>query len=134
MGSDGSDKFTRRTILKTGAGAAIAGPLAQHHAQASSTDENPSRQSNYVALGIRPMINATGNVTVFGGSVMPAEVVAAWIDASKDFVNILDLHNKVGQRIAGLIGVEAALVTTGAAGAMLLAMNSDPPKRQELST
>jgi L-seryl-tRNA(Ser) seleniumtransferase len=121
MGSDGSDKFTRRTILKTGAGAAIAGPLAQHHAQASSTDENPSRQSNYVALGIRPMINATGNVTVFGGSVMPAEVVAAWIDASKDFVNILDLHNKVGQRIAGLIGVEAALVTTGAAGAMLLA-------------
>jgi L-seryl-tRNA(Ser) seleniumtransferase len=36
-------------------------------------------------------------------------------------VNLLDLHDKVGKKIAQLIGVEAALVTTGAAGALLLA-------------
>src|SRR5262249_45410230 len=47
--------------------------------------------------------------------------VAAWVGASKHFVNLLDLHDKVGERIAKLIGVEAALVTTGAAGALLLA-------------
>src|SRR5205085_463933 len=35
--------------------------------------------------------------------------------------NLLDLHDRVGERIAQLVGVEAALVTTGAAGAILLA-------------
>jgi L-seryl-tRNA(Ser) seleniumtransferase len=59
-------------------------------------------------------------VTVLGGSLMPPEVVAAWVDASKHFANILDLHDKVGERIAQLVGVEAALVTTGASGALLL--------------
>jgi D-glucosaminate-6-phosphate ammonia-lyase len=33
---------------------------------------------------------------------------------------LLKLHDRVGERIAKLIGVEAALVTTGAAGALLL--------------
>ena len=63
------------------------------------------------------VINATGTVTFLGGSVMPPEVVVAWVDASRHFVNLLDLHDKVGRRIARLVGVEAALVTTGAAGA-----------------
>jgi hypothetical protein len=34
----------------------------------------------------------------------------------KYFVSLTDLHEKVGQRLAQLIGVEAVLVTTGAAG------------------
>jgi L-seryl-tRNA(Ser) seleniumtransferase len=42
------------------------------------------------------------------------------VDASKHFVNLLDLQDKVGDQIAKLVGVEAALVTTGAAGALLL--------------
>src|SRR5262249_59086022 len=79
-----------------------------------------SRQSVYEALGVKHVINATGTVTVLGGSLMPPEVAAAWVDASTHFVNILDLHDKVGERIAQLIGVQAALVTTGAAGALLL--------------
>src|SRR5262249_29655124 len=61
-----------------------------------------------------------GTVTNLGGSLMPPEVVAAWVDASRHFVNLLELQDKVGQRIAELVGVEAALVTTGAAGALLL--------------
>src|SRR5207253_1578773 len=44
----------------------------------------------------------------------------AWVDASRHFVDLLDLQNKVGDKIAQLIGVEAALVTTGAAGSLLL--------------
>jgi L-seryl-tRNA(Ser) seleniumtransferase len=74
----------------------------------------------YETLGVAHVINATGTVTVLGGSLMPPEVVAAWVDASRHFVNLLDLHEKVGARIAQLAGVEAALVTTGAAGALLL--------------
>src|SRR5262249_36822991 len=48
------------------------------------------------------------------------EVAAAWVEASKHFVNLLDLQDKVGDKIAKLAGVEGALVTTGAAGAILL--------------
>src|SRR5262249_8970932 len=35
-------------------------------------------------------------------------------------VNLSDLQDRVGERIAKLIGVDAAMVTTGAAGALLL--------------
>src|SRR5262249_47943547 len=76
--------------------------------------------SVYQALCVKHVINATGTVTMLGGSLMPPEVVAAWADAAKHFVNLLELQDKVGERIARLVGVEAALVTTGAAGALLL--------------
>lgn len=76
--------------------------------------------TNYDSLGIRRIINATGTVTMLGGSIMPPEVVAAWVEASKSFVNIVDLHEKVRHRIAELLKVESVLVTTGAAGAIVL--------------
>jgi len=111
-----SGNMTRRRMLQTGAGLAIGGTLSSGEAFAGP----PAKASVYEALGVKHVINATGTVTVLGGSLMPPEVAAAWVDASKHFVNILDLHDKVGERIAKLIGVEAALVTTGAAGALLL--------------
>src|SRR5262249_39653216 len=76
--------------------------------------------SVYQALCVKHVINATGTVTNLGGSLMPPEVVAAWADAAKHFVSLLKLQDKVGEKIAKLIGVEAAMVTTGAAGALLL--------------
>jgi L-seryl-tRNA(Ser) seleniumtransferase len=108
--------MTRRHMLQTGAGLALAGTLPSGNTAAAP----PGKSSVYEALGIKHVINATGTVTFLGGSLMPPEVVAAWVDASKHFVNILDLHDKVGARIAQLVGVEAALVTTGASGALLL--------------
>src|SRR5204863_1108569 len=36
------------------------------------------------------------------------------------FVDLIELQNRVGEKIAKLLGVESALVTTGAAGALLL--------------
>src|SRR5882762_269735 len=111
-------KITRRRLFQAGAGLALGGVLGE--GGPASAAENGSRPSVYQALGVRHVINATGTVTNLGGSVMPPQVVAAWVDASRHFVNLLDLQDKVGQKIARLIGVEAALVTTGAAGALLL--------------
>lgn len=76
--------------------------------------------TNYDSLGIKRVINATGTVTMLGGSIMPPEVVAAWVEASKSFVNIVELQQKVSARIAELLHVESALVTTGASGAIVL--------------
>src|SRR5919108_3710661 len=113
MKGEGGRNMTRRAVLKAGAGLALGGGLGTGAAKAD-------RPSVYEALGVKHVINATGTVTNLGGSLMPPEVVAAWADAARHFVNLFDLQNKVGERIARLLGVEAALVTTGAAGALLL--------------
>src|SRR4051812_37441747 len=74
----------------------------------------------YAKIGVRPVINGLATATRLGGSIMPSEVLAAMEEAGKYFVSLPDLHEKAGERIAQLIGVEAALVTTGAAGAITL--------------
>jgi L-seryl-tRNA(Ser) seleniumtransferase len=110
--------MTRRGMLQAGAGLALSGVVgASDVTQAGPVSGKPDV---YELLGVKPVINATGTVTALGGSLMPPEVAAAWLDASRHFVDLLDLHNKVGERIARLLGVDAALVTTGAAGALLL--------------
>src|SRR5436305_4408520 len=114
----GAGKVTRRGLLKAGAGMALGGALTPGgpmHAAPPAAGRNV-----YEALGVKPVINAMGTITFLGGSVMPPEVVAAWVDASRHFVNLLELQDKVGERIAKLIGVDAAMVTTGAAGALQL--------------
>src|SRR5438105_730614 len=116
--SKGPGKMTRRRLLQAGAGLALTGALGPGNAGRAAPPAD--RPGVYAALGVRHVINATGTVTVLGGSLMPPEVVAAWADAARHFVNLLELQDKVGERIAQLVGVEAALVTTGAAGALLL--------------
>ncbi len=117
MQSGNHYQLTRRRILATGAGMAVGGSLS---ADETSRDPDAGALGIFQRLGVHPVINATGNVTVLGGSVMPPEVTAAWVEASRHFVNMIDLQQRVSERIASLVGVEAALVTTGAAGAMLL--------------
>jgi L-seryl-tRNA(Ser) seleniumtransferase len=72
-------------------------------------------------LGIRSFINAGGTFTVYTGSLMRPEVVAAIQVASRIFVRLDDLHEAVGKRIAELLGCESALVTAGCASALTLA-------------
>src|SRR5262245_50993152 len=105
---------TRRGLLRGGAGLALGSVLGPAGAAETRTP------GVYEALGVKRVINATGTVTILGGSLMPPEVAAAWVEASKQFVDLYQLQDKVGERIAKLVGVEAAMVTTGAAGALLL--------------
>jgi L-seryl-tRNA(Ser) seleniumtransferase len=75
----------------------------------------------YSELGIKPLINGQGTYTSLGGSIMPPEVVQAMAEAAGWFVPISELQEKVGARIAGLLGVPAAMVTAGAASAISVA-------------
>lgn len=117
MSKERTNRMTRRGALKTGAGLALGSALGTGSADAKPDAKSPSV---YEAIGVRHVINATGTVTTLGGSLMPPEVVAAWADAARHFVDLSELQDKVGRRLAELIGVEAAMVTTGAAGALLL--------------
>ncbi|MDW8351269.1 MAG: aminotransferase class V-fold PLP-dependent enzyme [Anaerolineae bacterium] len=76
----------------------------------------------YDELGVRPVINANATLTRLGGSVMPPEVIAAMEDAARFHVDLEELHDRVGERLAELTGNEAAMVATGAAAGIVLAV------------
>ena len=109
-----SKNSSRRTFLK----ATAAGPVA---ASAGYAKAKPAQSNIYAKVGVKPLINGIGTVTVWGGSIMPPEVVQAMVDASKHFVNVPELQKKVGERLAQLIGVPGAMVTAGAASSITVA-------------
>jgi L-seryl-tRNA(Ser) seleniumtransferase len=76
---------------------------------------------NYHDLGVSPIINAFGTVTILGGSLMSQEVLDAMADAAKSFVDMHELLQKAGERLAQITRNEAAYITSGAASGLMLA-------------
>lgn len=72
----------------------------------------------YDRLGVRPIINAKGTYTYLSGSCMLPETVEAMTEAARRFVDINELEEAAGRRLAELTGAEAALVTGGCAAAL----------------
>lgn len=81
----------------------------------AATSNNP-----YLAIGVRPFINCCSVRTMHGGSLMLPQVRAAVAEAARHFVNLDELMEKAGARIAELTGSEGALVTCGSAAAVAL--------------
>ena len=79
-----------------------------------------ARPDYFRELGVRPFINAAGTYTAMTASLMPPEVMDAITYASKHYVMLDELHDKVGARIASRLRCEAAMVTAGAASALTL--------------
>jgi L-seryl-tRNA(Ser) seleniumtransferase len=73
-------------------------------------------------LGVRPLINAAGTLTVLGGSVLSPEVLEAVREASQVYVDMTELHAKAGRYVASLLGVEDAYITCGAGAGLALAV------------
>jgi L-seryl-tRNA(Ser) seleniumtransferase len=69
-------------------------------------------------LGVRPIINGAGTYTKFTSTLMRPEVVEAMASVAGRFVRVDELHDSVGHRIATLLDCEAAMVTSGAFGAL----------------
>jgi L-seryl-tRNA(Ser) seleniumtransferase len=80
----------------------------------------PVKRDYFSELGVRPFINAAGTYTALTASLMAPEVMQAIDYSSKFFVHLVELQDRVGERIASLIGCEAALVSAGAASALTL--------------
>jgi len=73
-------------------------------------------------LGVRPIINASGTLTVLGGSVIHSDILHAWREASEVFLDMKELHAKAGRFIARLVGAEAAYVTCGTAASLVISV------------
>lgn len=87
----------------------------------------------YEKLGVRRVINAWGVGTELGGWTPTQSVIRAMDEANSSQVEMIELLQKSGDFIADLLGVEAALVTSGAAAAQALSVaacmaGTDPDK------
>ncbi|MDR3713311.1 MAG: aminotransferase class V-fold PLP-dependent enzyme [Puia sp.] len=81
----------------------------------------PSSGRDFFAeLGVTRVINSGVTMTFLSGSLMNPEVLDAINSTSKDFANMFDLQDKVGAKIAEMLHVEGAMVTSGAACGILL--------------
>jgi L-seryl-tRNA(Ser) seleniumtransferase len=101
---------TRRTLLR-GSGLVGLWPFSRRPAAAKKPDI-------YQQLGVRPVINLQGTMTTIGASKVWPEIHEAMAEASRQYVVLEELHDKIAQRLSELMGTEDAMVTTGAAGAI----------------
>jgi D-glucosaminate-6-phosphate ammonia-lyase len=88
-------------------------------------------------IGVEPFINCTATVTINGGSLTLPEVIATIEQASHYHVNLNELMEKVGDRLAELLQVGWGIVTAGAASSLMFATagclaGTDPEKIQRL--
>ena len=75
----------------------------------------------YKELGAKPVINATGSVTLLGGSTPVPEVKEAMEKAGDAYIPLMELEEKAGEAIARMADVPAAYITSGAGSALTLA-------------
>jgi uncharacterized pyridoxal phosphate-dependent enzyme len=113
--------LNRRQILKMLSTLPLFGGIA-----GLGLDKKPNNFSYqrdfFTELGVKPFINGRGTITTLSGSLMPDEVMQAMNYASRKFVSLIDLNEKVGRRIAEMLRCEDAHVTAGAASAIQLAV------------
>lgn len=88
-------------------------------------------------LGVRPHIGAHEHISRLSGSRMTPEVMQAMLQANQFFVDMNELNEAAGKRIAELIGAEAAMVSAGGFSSMILGAaacltGTDPEKLDAL--
>ena len=117
-------EISRRKLLRRGTQAILAGgvalseiPMLEPRAFSKSV---PQAEDYYQKLGVTPFINAAGTYTVLSASTMPDEVQAAIALAARQPVNLNELLDASGAYLAKRLRCEAALVTAGAAAALVV--------------
>lgn len=130
---------TRRKVLKSLISIPFIGGIMSSNELLSYQNGNLVKLNRdyFKELGIRTFINAAGTYTSMTGSLMPKEVIDAINYGSLEYVNLDELQDKVGKRIAELLECEYATVSSGCFGAMSIAMagvmsGKDPKKIKQL--
>ena len=104
------NRLTRRNFFKGLGLASLSGMVG--------CGERPSKMSTFEAnvinprisvptvqsIGATPVVNCYGTYTYLSGSLMPPEVKMAMMKATEQFVEMDDLMNNVGRRLAELTG------------------------------
>lgn len=81
---------------------------------ATSSTQIPTFES----LGVRTLINCRGTYTYLSGSRALKQVVGAMTEATNHYVDMDELMEKVGERLAELTGAEWGYIATGCAATL----------------
>ena len=100
-----------------GKAASIAEPAPSPGAPSTARTQG---RDLFKELGVTPVINASVTMTFLSGSLMLPEVLEAIRSTSHDFADMYELQDKVGAKIAEMLQVESAMVTSGASCAIVL--------------
>src|SRR5688572_30290459 len=98
--------------------AAPADGLVQGGKMTATTGGLPGDPNIFQSIGVEPVINCRGTFTIIGGSVERPEVRAAMDAAAKHFVQIDELADAVGRRLADLTGADWGMVSAGCAAGL----------------
>lgn len=107
-------KQSRRDLFRAGAVLAAAQTFGRKLAGA------PLQLTNklYESIGVRPVINSRGTFTIITGSQTLPEVKKAMEEASRHFVQMDELMDGVGRRLAEISGAEWGIITAGCCAAI----------------
>lgn len=110
------DRITRRDLFYMGN--ALAVPALLQAGAAAPAGPLTAGPRIYESIGVEPVINCRGTFTIIGGSVELPEVRAAIDAAARRFVQIDELADAVGRRLAELTGAEWGMVSAGCAAGL----------------
>lgn len=91
----------------------------------------------YESIGVKPLINARGTFTIITGSQTLEEVKKAMDEGSRHFVQMDELMDAVGARLAEISGAEWGIITNGCCAAIAhctaaAIAGSNPERMQQL--
>lgn len=114
---------TRRDLLRSGgltagAGAFLGGGAAAVAATPATAGKIQIGPAIYQSIGVRPVINCRGTLTVVSGSLELPEVRAAMDAAAQHYVVLDELMEAIGKRLGELTGAEWGLVSSGCAAGL----------------
>jgi len=98
----------RRAFMKMLAASPLLAQVAARHLYEKSAAAigYDIKENVYSRLGVKTVINCRGTWTYLSGSLQFSEVQDAQAEASRHFVNMVELHRAVGRRLAELTGAE----------------------------
>jgi uncharacterized pyridoxal phosphate-dependent enzyme len=112
-----SNAFNRRDLFRQGGLLTIAGSLPAY-AESTRASSPEAAGELYHSIGVRPVINSKGTFTIISGSQTLPEVKKAMDEASRHYVQMDELMDGVGKRLAELTGAEWGIVTAGCCAAL----------------
>src|SRR5215471_2243074 len=109
---------TRRELFQIGNALAWPALLGASAAGAATTGPLKAGPEIYHSIGVEPVINCRGTFTIIGASVELPEVRAAMEAACQYNVQLDELAEAVGRRLAELTGAEWGMVSAGCAAGL----------------
>ncbi|MGL5150884.1 MAG: DgaE family pyridoxal phosphate-dependent ammonia lyase [Clostridium sp.] len=101
----------------------------------------------YTKYGVKKVINASGKMTILGGSRVEKRILSAMNEGAGNFFEVKDLLDKTGEYISNLLNVESAYIVSSASSGIaqciastiakddlynILNINSEKNKRREV--